>query len=278
MGRMNDPTPILIPYAYNILGSYQDAEDVVQDVLMEQLMEERGVHNKRGYLIKSVVNRSINLKNRQKRMIHSGTWLPEPVATERADTRTHLESILSYSLSVLLEKLRPKERAVFILKKSFDYTHKEIADVLDITIENARKILSRATDKLSVKSSGSEPVNQAFLRKYVAIIREGNVKKLEDLLHDDIAIEADGGEEVAVMQNIIRGKERGSKLLLGLFNKFQKEMDIRLSNINFQPALLYSLDKKLVLCQVLEIEQGQIRNIYSVFDPKKLNGLKDTGA
>jgi|SRR5690606_1250592 len=83
---MTDYQNQLFPYAYNILGSVDDALDVIQDVMEKRLSGVGGaLENERAYLVKSVINRAINLKNRNKRMSGEGTWLPEPVATEAAD-------------------------------------------------------------------------------------------------------------------------------------------------------------------------------------------------
>ncbi|HEY6977131.1 MAG TPA: sigma-70 family RNA polymerase sigma factor, partial [Chitinophagaceae bacterium] len=140
---------LLTTYAYNILGSYEDAKDVVQDAYLK-LMEGNTatIEDKKAYLVRTVINLSINKKNRQKRQraLYPGEWLPEPVATEKADTALNRKEILSYSLMVLLERLNAKQRAVFILKEAFAYDHAEIAEVLDITEEHSRKLLSRAKE------------------------------------------------------------------------------------------------------------------------------------
>src|ERR1700761_6349663 len=150
---------ILFPYAYNILGSAEDARDVIQDVLSNYVAKDKeGIEDEKNYLIRSVINRAINVKKRKKKTISKDDiWLPEPVATDdAADRSLHLKDILSYSLLVLLEKLNATERAVFILKESFDYTHQEIGEVLSITEEHSRKLLSRAKAKLFKPGQGTK--------------------------------------------------------------------------------------------------------------------------
>src|SRR5262249_54040466 len=145
----------------------------------------------KAYLTRSVINRAITTKNRQKKIISSypGNWLPEPVATEAADNDLLQKDILSYSLMVLLEKLDAKQRAVFILKEAFNYEHEEIASLLDISVENSRKILSRARKEIK-----NEPVNNVaktpahYLDKYIDAIRSGDIKRVEQLLSDDIVV------------------------------------------------------------------------------------------
>ena len=146
---MKDYQSILFPYAYNILGRAEDARDAVQDVLYRQLSgQQKEFDNEKAYLIKAVINQSINIKEKNKKIRYGDEWLPEPIATEETDKAIQLNDIAAYSLLILLEKLNPKERAVFILKEGFGYAHEEIAEVLSATVENSRQLLSRAKRKL----------------------------------------------------------------------------------------------------------------------------------
>ena len=146
---MKNYTDILFPYAYNILGSVEDAKDTVQDILVKYLsIDKRHVRNEIGFLIKSVINQSINVKKKKKTISADEIWLPEPISTEKADDNINREEIISYSMLTLLEKLSAKERAVFILKESFDYSHQEIAEQLDISIGTSKSNLAKARQKI----------------------------------------------------------------------------------------------------------------------------------
>src|SRR5690606_38079969 len=149
---MEDIRKLLTTYAYNILGSYEDAKDVVQDAYLKfyKLDDNESIENKKAYLVRMVINLSINLKKRKNVLVseYPGEYLPEPLAIEGADTNIIRQDVLSYSLMVLLDKLNPKQRAVFILKEAFDYDHRDISEVLDITEESSRKLLSRAKQEL----------------------------------------------------------------------------------------------------------------------------------
>lgn len=147
---VKDYQTILFPYAYNILGAVEDAKDAIQDVLYNYLAASREhIDNEKNYLIKSVINQALNIKQKKKQVKLGDVWLPEPVATDSVDTNINLDDVASYSMLVLLEQLNPKERAVFILKESFGYSHEEIAEVLTITVEGSRKLLSRARTRLN---------------------------------------------------------------------------------------------------------------------------------
>ena len=94
----------LFPYAYNILGSSEDAKEAVQDVLEKYFSTKKaGIENPKGYLIKAVINQSINIKQRKQRISSKSIWLPEPIATESSDDHLHSEDIIAYSMLVLLE-------------------------------------------------------------------------------------------------------------------------------------------------------------------------------
>lgn len=278
---MKDYQNILFPYAYNILGSAEDAQDVIQDVLTKYYTDAReGIENEKAYLIRSVINLSINRKTRRKLAVQPEVWLPEPVATESADANVHLKDILSYSLLVLLEKLNAKERAVFILKESFDYAHDEIAGILGITEEHSRKLLSRAKTRLFKPSETPEvgirnERTNAMLQNYIDAIRGRNLQKLEGLLAEDIAFYADGGGKVNVFRKISTGFAEVAELLDYVYHTYQTRSTIRITEINHQPAFLFYDGDRLVSCQVFDIspQTGRIMQISSVVDPEKLKRI-----
>ncbi len=266
----------LFPYAYNILGSVDDANDAIQDVITKYLSTSKHeIENEIGYLIKGVINQSINIKKRNQKVNKNTIWLPEPIATEKADSEIKRAEIISYSMLVLLENLKPKERAVFILKEAFDYSHQEIADVLSLSIENSRKLLSRAKkslDEIDLNSHPSSSVTTDFLQNYIDIIKDGNVNALEKILSEDILVKTDGGSKVAIVSELVVGIKATIDLMLHVYNTYQKSFVIVSSTVNHQPALLFYDNSKLVNCQVFEFEKNysKIKSIYSIVDPIKL--------
>lgn len=274
---MKNYNDILFPYAYNILGSVEDAKDTVQDILIKYLsIDKIHIENEIGFLVKSVINQSINVKKNKKTIAADSIWLPEPISTEKADDNINKEEILSYSMLTLLEKLTAKERAVFILKESFDYSHNEIADTIGFTIENSRKLLSRAKKKLNTTRNTSIQVNQkdaSQLKYYIDAMKSGDVTALEKLLAQDILLAADGGDNVKIVRALTTGIENVSKLSLYVFRAFLSGLEIKISAINHQPAILYYQNNVLYNCQVFEIENKKIRSIYSIVDPQKLKSF-----
>ncbi|RAJ00351.1 RNA polymerase sigma-70 factor (ECF subfamily) [Chitinophaga skermanii] len=276
---MQDFHSILFPYAYNILGSIEDAKDAIQDVLSNYYAKEHSdVENEKNYLIKSVINQAINLKQKRKKLVDGDVWLPAPVATETADNHLHLENILSYSLLILLENLNAKERAIFILKESFDYSHEEIATLFDTTVENSRKILSRAKAKLFKPSEArTVPVQHAqmsFLEKYMSAFRERDMQQIESLLADDILYYADGGANAKVAAKFAEGQLTVRDLLVFVYDKFLSQAEAILTEVNHQPAILYKYGGAIRACQVFDLsEDGKILRINNVVDSTKIQHL-----
>jgi len=269
---------LLTTYAYNILGSYEDAKDVVQDAYLRFIQRKRTeLEDEKAYLIRTVINLSINNKNRQKRERESypGEWLPEPVATERADALLNRKEILSYSLMVLMEKLTAKQRAVFILKEAFGYDHKEIAEVLDITEENSRKLLNRAKQQLQASEMITpSKQNDAYIDKYLSVIQNADMRQLEKMLHEEVMVISDGGGKVVAFRKPVTGRKAVLKLLRGIHKKFYTDIDIKKTLINNEPALCYFQDGRLVNCQVFSLQNNVLHNIYFIRNPDKLKALE----
>ncbi|TCD28759.1 sigma-70 family RNA polymerase sigma factor [Pedobacter psychrodurus] len=268
----------LFPYAYNILGTYDDAKDAVQDVMAKYYSTgKKDIDNESSYLIKSVINQAINIKKRNSKSIDSGISLPEPVSTESADTNLKRKEIISYSLLVLLESVNTKERAVFILKEAFDYSHEEIGDTLQISTEGSRKLLSRAKIKLGALKRVE--TNYSFagtlqLENYIDAVKNGNVKKLEEMLVKDISVMVDGGK-LRIVSAFESGVEQVIQLMTYVYAAYQTKTEIKIVSVNHQPALLFYQDGLLVNCQVFDFAKDttHITGIYSIVDPEKLKNF-----
>ncbi len=269
---------MLFPYAYNILGSVDESKDVVQEVLGKHLQSNTQINNEKSYLITSVINTSINVKNRSRKIVDRTIELPEPVATEESDIEMHLKDIVSYSLLILLEQLNVKERAVFILKEGFNYSHEEIAGVISGTTENSRKLLSRAKSKLKVSRKINPKLarkeSSQYLDRYVTAIRERDISQLEKLFTTDIKVVADGGSAIQVLRNLTEGRSNCIDLLLEVFKKFQAGQNIQFTEVNHQPAILFFNGKALSGCQIFSLDRDRrIYRISAVVDPEKLKNI-----
>jgi RNA polymerase sigma-70 factor (ECF subfamily) len=269
---------LLTTYAYNILGSLEEAKDIVQDAYLQFMrLDDEDIKDPRSYLVRTVINLSINRKNRQQklRVSYHGEWLPEPVATEMADAALSRKDVLSYSLMVLLEKLDARQRAVFILKEAFDYEHTEIAKVLGITTDHSRKILSRAKQQLAMERSVNDHRIQAGdINKYLDAIRRADMQQLEQMLLEDVVVTVDGGGKVPASQRPVYGRMAVMAMVLGIYRKFYLNATVELRQINHQPALFFFTNGKLTNCQVFTFEEGRITAVYFIRNPDKLGSLK----
>ncbi len=270
---MEELRPSLTLYAYNILGSYEEAKDIVQDVFLKytQLTNNK-VEDQKLYLIRMTINLSIDRKRRQKkeRENYPGQWLPEPLTTDNPETSVYRKEILSYSLMVLLEKLDSKQRAVFILKEAFDYDHDEIGRVLGITVENSRKILSRAKSELQSNHSVLPVRDQGTLHKYLTIMEKGDMKELEQFLNLDVTVISDGGGKVTAFMNPIQGVKPVSSVLNGIYKKVYGNAQFVQGWVNHQPALFYYADDKVFTCQIFSVTDGHIDHIFFIRNPDKM--------
>ncbi|HYG38096.1 MAG TPA: sigma-70 family RNA polymerase sigma factor [Cytophagales bacterium] len=267
----------LLPYAYNILGVIEDAEDVVQEVLIKWLeIDKTQIANQKSFLVRSVINKAINEKKSQlvKRKSYPGNWLPQPIST-LGEATVDREKVLSYAYLVMLEVLKEKERSVFILKEVFDYEHSEIGELLNITTENSRQIFKRAKDKLNLKGSVKVKPNIATsnLEKFIRAFKSADVKQLGQLLTDDIAFTSDGGEKIAASKNVIYGKESVIKLIAGIRKKFYPEIEGRVVEVNGDIAILYYWKEQIKACQILCFKEDKVENIYHIVNPDKLKAF-----
>jgi RNA polymerase sigma factor (sigma-70 family) len=271
----------LLPFAYNITGDWQAAEDVVQEVLNHHLLNgDHQIENPKNYLIRSVINRSINekklLRNRMEQ--YRGAWLPTPVLTEDSIyAAADREKILQYSLLILLEHLTPKERAVFILKETFDFNHEEIAEALDIKIEHSRQLLKRSKEKIPGRSTKAGKLNRQdsdMLRRLSDAISSADVERTKQLLSTDVRCVSDGGTKVRAARKLLTGQDRVSKFLKAIYGKYFPEgATTHVVEINHHPAILFKREGKVFRCIVLEMEDDAITNIFIVVNPDKLQHL-----
>lgn len=172
-----------------------------------------------------------------------------------------------------MEKLNPKERAVFILKEGFDYSHDKIATVLGISTENSRQLFSRAKKGLGKVTFNTSSTKLNNLKVYVDALVKGEVKNLEKLLTDDIKVFADGGNKVKVIKDLILGKKTALRVLLFVYNNFQHTLKHVLTTVNHEPAICFYEHEKLMYCQIFKFSAEKISDVYAIVDSNKLRNL-----
>ena len=271
--------PLLFSIAYRMLGSASEAEDVLQDAWVRARQDEHAdVRSPRAYLTTIVTRLCIDhLRSAERtRMEYPGPWLPEPLAEPNQDS-TDLASSLTTAFLVMLERLGPTERAVFLLREVFDVDYDEIARSVGKTEANTRQILTRARGRLreprprfTVSRDESEEIVRRFRRACVT----AQVDDLMAVLHADAAFVADGGGKAAAPTSPLLGAGRIAEFLIDIVGKVRwAESNPRLVTINGAPGLLVRHPVIGNGTYSFDIAEGRIRAIYVVRNPDKLRAF-----
>jgi len=212
-----------------------------------------------------------------RRESYIGPWLPEPLVTEgeaMTDTAAMADSI-SLAFLVLLERLTPVERAVFLLHEVFGYPYEEIANIVAKSAANCRQIGQRARQHIHADRPRFDPSpaeQERLTQQFIESCTSGDLNALLAILADDITFWADGGGKVAAARRPIHGAEHVARLLLGGLAKAQYPITARITRINGQPGVIVRAGD-FVYATVLDIANGRIQAIRSVANPEKLRGL-----
>jgi RNA polymerase sigma-70 factor (TIGR02957 family) len=192
--------------AYRLLGSAGDAEDAVQDTFLRwQAADREHIETPEAWLTKVLTNLCLNqlTSARARRETYVGPWLPEPVlAGDRmlgpAETIEQRESV-SIAVLTLMERLTPSERAVYVLREAFGYSHRDIAGLLDLTEANCQQVYHRAKQHVATGRARMETDAAAarkIVEEFLAATLSGDVEPLVKLLTDDAVSISDGGGQV----------------------------------------------------------------------------------
>jgi RNA polymerase sigma-70 factor (ECF subfamily) len=210
-----------------------------------------------------------------------GEWLPEPLATDPGSDplgTLRADESLSMAFLVMLERLTPVERAVFLLREIFDYKYSEIAAVLGLSEANSRQILRRAKQHVRAvrprfKSSAQE--HDALLEGFRQATDSGDMNRLLALLSSDVVLHSDGGGKATAVPYLIYGANRVSRaIVLGRKTKLLPENLVqRIVQINGASGVVSYSNGKPHSVLTLDVTEGRIRAIYIVTNPEKLAHL-----
>ncbi len=279
--------PRLFWLAYRLLGSASEAEDAVQDAYLRlHAADAEAIESLPAWLTTAVTHLCLNrlTSARARREVYAGPWLPEPVLTDdRApgplDTAEQRESV-SIALLSLMERLGPTERAAFVLREAFAYSHFEIAEILQTSEANARQLYRRARRRLGEPRPRFQPDRAQWRRlvdRFFTAARAGDVAGLVEILTDDVTSTADGGGKVAAARRPISGRDRAARYVARVFSRNVAQAGLRLdfAEINGEPAVLAFDGANLsgVLC--FEIVGDQIAAVRVLANPDKLRFLAE---
>lgn len=280
--------PLLFGVAYRMLGSATEAEDIVQEAYLRfRIVDAAEVRSLRSYLTTIVTRLCLDqLKSAHvQREQYVGPWLPEPIVMSATPGASSPESVvqaqesISYAFLVLLERLGPIERAVFLLREVFDYGYDEVANMVGKSQAACRQIFHRARQRLDEarpRYEADRDERQRLTERFIAAATSGDMQGLISMLATDITLWSDGGGKVSAAMNLIRGAQPSAALVIGLASKpayiEYEYASIEISDINREPAVVLRNPTGGVTNVVMfEVVDGRIQQIFIVRNPDKLS-------
>jgi RNA polymerase sigma-70 factor (TIGR02957 family) len=270
-----DLRPLMLSIAYRMVGSYSEAEDLVQEAFL-RLHQEGDVESPKAWLTIVTTRLAIDhLRSaRVRREEYPGTWLPEPVADDPAPDAAVRAETLSVAVLVLLESLTPVERAVFVLREAFDYGYDEIAEIVGKSEDNCRQLAARARRHVEERRPRFEPSREQrdeLVRRFVAALQEGETEPLVELLAEDVAFYGDGGGKATAVARPVVGAEAVIRLLAGFLRAgTRRRATAEVVEFNGEPGMAVYEDGRLIALWSFEASGGGLQAIRGVVNPDKL--------
>jgi RNA polymerase sigma-70 factor (TIGR02957 family) len=279
--------PRLAAIAYRLLGSAAEAEDAVQETFLRwQAADVARIEVPEAWLTKVLTNLCLNqlTSARARRETYVGEWLPEPLLAGDpmlgpADSAEQRESV-SYAVLTLMERLTPNERAVYVLREAFDYPHREIAEILDLTEAASQQIYHRARKHVAVGKARTE-IDEAAARRiveeFLAAATSGETASLVRLLTADAVSIGDGGGKVPARAKAFEGATAVARFVWGLFKPGAAKRaavggspEVYAWTANGDPAVVAVVDGRVVGVMCLEVTAEGIAALRNQVNPDKL--------
>ena len=271
--------PRLFGIAYRMLGTAAEAEDIVQEVWLRWQSTDRSVvRDATAFLVTTTVRLAISLAQsaRSRRETYIGPWLPEPVDTTADPTLgADRGEALELAVLILLEKLSPNERAAYVLREAFDYSYREIADILQLTEANTRQLVTRArkhvADERRAQVSSSE--HRRFLEAFLFAAQKGDLTALKEIFVEDVVSITDGGGITGAARIPVLGRERVAKFITGFPSRFWQNATFSWIQVNGQSSVLIMRDGVIIALAVVDASPQGIGQIMWVMNPAKLAAI-----
>ncbi|MEU3018718.1 MULTISPECIES: sigma-70 family RNA polymerase sigma factor [unclassified Nocardiopsis] len=281
----------LASLAYRLLGSAADAEDTVQDAFLRwEGADRESVEVPEAWLTRVVTHLALDrLRSaRARRERAAGDWLPEPLLDGDpmlgpAETAEQRDSV-NLAVLLLMERLTPVERGVYVLREAFSYTHAEIAGILDISESASQQHAHRARRRVSAERETRE-VDRAVARRVVEAFVEaassGRTERLVALLTHDATVVSDGAggfgrvrwhsgaQKVAsVLRAGFRPTEAKRRLVGG-------SPSVHATVVNGSPAMVVALGDRVVGVMALGMRDGRIAEVVGTASAERLGRFSE---
>lgn len=275
--------PRLFGIAYRMLGSATEAEDLLQEVWLRwQLCDRSVVLDPAAFLSTTTTRLAINelQSARVRRETYIGPWLPEPVDTS-ADPYLGAErgEALEFAALLLMEKLRPNERAAYILREAFDYPYAQIAGILQSTEPAVRQLLSRARKHMAGerRTSANSAAQRELLSSFIAAARSGDLTALERVLAPDAVNTSDGNGMARVSRNRVVGAVRVAKFMRAFHDWFWDDVDLQWLETNGQTSVVLRHEGIARCLLTVNASADGIEDVLWIFNPDKFAAVAGSG-
>ncbi|MEM9718871.1 MAG: sigma-70 family RNA polymerase sigma factor [Bacteroidota bacterium] len=250
---------LLMPIARNLLKDTHESEDMVQDTLLAWLSRDYShIDNPKGYLVRTLINRCLNRLRSQKRT--ANVEIAPELLVDFLPSLVEDKDQISYTLLLMMERLTPMERAVFLLKEVFGYSHKEIAEILGISEAYARQILARAKRHIQVQKARFEvntDQHNKLYESFVEVCKGRDLHQLIEILKEDVKLYIGGGSQS------IKGCVQVAESLLYSLRLSDPLTSWRLNNIRGRTEIIIQPRHAPVGILLIEVDEGgSYANLY----------------
>ena len=272
--------PLLFTIAYEILGSATESDDVLQESYLRWAeVDLARVTDTKAYLAQLVTRQALNALRAQsrRREDYVGPWLPEPLLTEQdAAADVVLAESVSMAMLVVLETLSPDERAVFVLREVFGFSHDEISEALGKSPAAVRQMAHRAREHVQARRKRFEPVDPTMsselTARFFAAASTGDLEALMAMLAPDVVWTSDSDGKVSAARKPVLGADRVAKFIIGLVRLAGEGGRVEPAMYNNAPALRLYLGDSFEGVITVEVIDGKITHFYAMRNPEKLAG------
>ncbi|MFF9849532.1 RNA polymerase sigma-70 factor [Streptomyces litmocidini] len=275
--------PLLFSIAYRMLGSVSEAEDAVQETWLRYDASSTVPESPKAFLSATVTRVAIDVLRsaRVRREEYVGPWFPEPLLNdpyEDPERAAELADSVSMAALLLLERLSPLERSVFVLREVFGFGFDEIASAVGRTEQACRQLLVRARRHMQEgrpRFEADRAERQELAARFFDALKGGDVEGLRNVLAADVQMVGDGGGKAPQLARAIAGADNVAKLLAVVFPRMaQIDITFEPHEVNGQPGAVFrDRDGKVLHTLTLDIADGRVQMIRSVINPDKLAHL-----
>jgi RNA polymerase sigma-70 factor, ECF subfamily len=275
--------PLLFAIAYRILGSVSEAEDAVQETWLRYAASPAEPTSAKAFLSAVVTRISIDVLRsaRVRREEYAGPWFPEPLLADPyqdPERSAELADSVSMAALLLLERLSPLERAVFVLREVFAFGFGEIASAVGRSEAACRQLAVRARrhmDEGRPRFEAGRREREELAGRFFDAFREGDVDGLQELLAADVQLVSDAGGKAPALPRSIIGAQKVARVLATVFPRLVRAgVTVEPREVNGQPGAIFrDRDSKVLTTVTLDVLDGQIQMIRSVTNPGKLGHM-----